>query len=119
MVISKTEKSTWADALKTGEINVYEGIADGTEVNTVMDMIDAGAELKPVQYDRAGYGKIQFFCDVTPTQFKEVRHAIAMLCWTAPASPTPSALAGAPWSMVPIPPLCGSIKSPRTSWLMV
>ena len=79
VVISKTEKSTWADALKTGEINVYEGIADGTEVNTVMDMIDAGAELKPVQYDRAGYGKIQFFCDVTPTQFKEVRHAIAML----------------------------------------
>ncbi len=42
-------------------------------------MIDAGAELTYVQYDRAGYGKLQFFCDVTPTQFVEVRQAIAML----------------------------------------
>lgn len=79
VVITKTEKSTWADALKTGEINVYEGIADGSEVNTLMDMIDAGADLTYVQYDRAGYGKVQFFCDVTPTQFVEVRQAIAML----------------------------------------
>ena len=79
VVITKVEASTWADALKTGEINVYEGIADGTEVNTVLDMIDNGAELQTVQYDRAGYGKIQFFCDVTPTQFVEVRQAIAML----------------------------------------
>ena len=79
VVITKTEASTWADALKTGEINVYEGIADGNEVNTLMDMIDAGAELTYVQYDRAGYGKLQFFCDVTPTQFVEVRQAIAML----------------------------------------
>ena len=58
---------------------MYEGIADGNEVNTLMDMIDAGAELTYVQYDRAGYGKLQFFCDVTPTQFVEVRQAIAML----------------------------------------
>ena len=115
VVITKVEASTWADALKTGEINVYEGIADGTEVNTVLDMIDNGAELQTVQYDRAGYGKIQFFCDVTPTQFVEVRQAIAMLLDRASFADTFCAGWG---SVVNGPTLlpCGSITSPRMFW---
>lgn len=79
LVITKAESATWADAMKTGALDLYEGISDGVEINTVLDMIDEGYDYQYVQYDRAGYGKLQFFCDVTPTQFIEVRHAIAML----------------------------------------
>lgn len=79
LVIVRAEDATWADAMKTGAIDLYESITDGDDINTVLDMIDSGAELQYVQFDRAGYGKLQFFCDVTPTQFIEVRHAIAML----------------------------------------
>ena len=79
LVITKAEEATWADAMKTGALDLYESITDGDDINTVLDMIDNGADLQYVEFDRAGYGKIQFFCDVTPTQFVEVRHAIAML----------------------------------------
>ena len=79
IVVVRAEDATWADAMKTGAIDLYESITDGSDINTVLDMIDAGADIQYVQFDRAGYGKIQFFCDVTPTQFIEVRHAIAML----------------------------------------
>lgn len=79
LVITKAETATWADAMKTGALDLYEGITDGADINTVLDMIDNGAELQYVQFDRAGYGKLQFFCDHTPSQFVEVRHAVAML----------------------------------------
>lgn len=115
VVITKVEASTWADALKTGEINVYEGIADGTEVNTVLDMIDNGADLQTVQYDRAGYGKIQFFCDVTPTQFVEVRQAIAMLLDRASFADTFCAGWVRGERPLLLPP-CGSTMSPRMFW---
>ena len=79
LVITKAETATWADAMKTGALDLYENITDGVEINTVLDMIDEGYDYQYVQFDRAGYGKLQFFCDTTPTQFIEVRHAIAML----------------------------------------
>lgn len=79
LVIVRAEKATWADQLKTGAIDMYPGISDGDDINTLLDMIDAGEPLSYVEYDRAGYGKIQFLCDVGPTQFVEVRHAVAML----------------------------------------
>ena len=79
LVITKAETATWADAMKTGALELYEGITDGADINTVLDLIDEGYDYQYVQYDRAGYGKLQFFCDVTPTQFVEVRHAVAML----------------------------------------
>lgn len=77
IIIVKAETTTWTDALKTGGFDMYDSIADGSEVNTVLDMIEAGANLKTVEFPRAGYGKIQFVCDITPTQFVEVRQAIA------------------------------------------
>lgn len=79
IVIVRAEQSTWADQMKTGGMDVYSNIAQGQDVNTLLDMIDSGADFTYVEYDRAGYGKIQFLCDVGPTQFVEVRHAVAML----------------------------------------
>lgn len=79
IVIIRAEQATWADKLKTGEMDIYAGITEGKDVNTVLDMIDQGADLQYDQYDRPGYGKILFMCDVGPTQFVEVRHAVAQL----------------------------------------
>lgn len=78
IVIVKAEQETWADALKTHVFNIYENITDGDEINTAMDIKDQiGAQY--IQYDRAGYGKLMFQCDFSPTQFVEVRHAVAHL----------------------------------------
>ena len=86
IVITKAEDATWADALKTGAFNFYDTITDGTEINDAMDIIEDEANKVTLgygytyaQFDRPGYGKIMFQCDFGPTQFKAVRHAIALL----------------------------------------
>ena len=79
IVVVRAEDATWSDQLKTGGMDIYAGITDGDDINTLLDMTDGGAELQAIAYDRAGYGKIQFLCDFGPTQFTEVRHAVAQL----------------------------------------
>ena len=86
IVVTKAEDATWADAIRTGAFNFYDTITDGVMVNTAMDMIEdetlaasLGYGFDYVTFDRSGYGKIQFQCDFGPTQFINVRHAIAML----------------------------------------
>ena len=80
LVIVKTSEDTVMDMITTGQIQIYSQIADGSEVNTVMDLIDAGTiDSSPSQYDRAGYGYFGFACDLGPTQFTEFRQAIAYL----------------------------------------
>lgn len=79
LVVTFTTPATWTDSLKTGGFDMYDSMSEGNEINTVMDMIDGGADLITDEFDRAGYGQIQFACDVTPTQFLEVRQAIAHL----------------------------------------
>lgn len=86
IIITKAEDATWADALKTGAFNFYDTITDGTQVNTAMDLIEddenvdkLGYGFDFVQFDRPGYGKLMFHSDFGPTQFINVRHAIAHL----------------------------------------
>lgn len=80
LVIVKTSEDTVMDMITTGQIQIYSQIADGSEVNAVMDLIDAGTiDSSPSQYDRAGYGHFGFACDLGPTQFTEFRQAIAYL----------------------------------------
>ena len=80
LVIVKTSEDTVMDMITTGQIQIYSGIADGSEVNAVMDLIDAGTiNSSTSQYDRAGYGYFGFACDLGPTQFTEFRQAIAYL----------------------------------------
>ena len=68
------------DMITTGQIQIYSQIADGSEVNAVMDLIEAGTiNSSTSQYDRAGYGYFGFACDLGPTQFTEFRQAIAYL----------------------------------------
>lgn len=80
LVIVKTSEDTVMDMITTGQIQIYSQIADGSEVNTVMDLIEAGTiNSSTSQYDRAGYGYFGFACDLGPTQFTEFRQAIAYL----------------------------------------
>ena len=79
IVLVRAQDATWADQLKTGGMDIYTGLTDGDDINTLMDMIDGGAPFQAVKFDRAGYGKLQFLCDVGPTQFVEVRQAVAYL----------------------------------------
>lgn len=80
LVIVKTSEDTVMDMITTGQIQIYSQIADGSEVNAVMDLIDAGTiNSSTSQYDRAGFGYFGFACDLGPTQFTEFRQAIAYL----------------------------------------
>lgn len=69
----------WEEALSDGTIHLLDTVENGGDINTVAEMLDKGAELVLDVFDRAGYGKLQFACDVTPTQFVEVRQALAHL----------------------------------------
>lgn len=78
IVIVKAEQETMMDALKTGSIDFLSALTDGDQVDTALDMQKQGG-FTTVSYDRNGYGKLMFQCDFGPTQFIEVRHAVAYL----------------------------------------
>ena len=78
IVIVKAEDATWADAIKTGSFNFYDTITDGSQINTALDIIENGG-FEYVQFDRPGYGMINFACDFGPTQFISVRQALIKL----------------------------------------
>lgn len=80
LVIVKTSDDTVMDMISTGQIQIYSQIADGAQVNAVLDLIEAGTiDSSPSQYDRAGYGYFCFACDLGPAQFTEFRQAVAYL----------------------------------------
>lgn len=80
LVIVKTSDDTVMDMISTGQIQIYSQIADGDQVNAVLDLIEAGTiDSSPSQYDRAGYGYFGFACDLGPAQFTEFRQAVAYL----------------------------------------
>ena len=80
LVIVKTSDDTVMDMISTGQIQIYSQIADGAQVNAVLDLIEAGTiDSSPSQYDRAGYGYFGFACDLGPAQFTEFRHAVVYL----------------------------------------
>lgn len=72
----KVVTQTSTDQLKTGAVNILEGITGGTETNAALELCKDGA-FKYTYYDRAGYGKLSFKGDYGPTQFAAVRQAIA------------------------------------------
>ena len=78
LVIVKTETATEFDALKTGAVDLLDTLTDGDEINTALDIEEAGG-FTTINFARNGYGKIQFQCDFGPTQFINVRHAVAYL----------------------------------------
>ncbi len=78
IILKKITQATQIDDLKTGGVDMIKNIGDGKTINAGMDLTeDEGFAY--TDYPRAGYGKIAFGCDVGPTQFPEVRQALAYL----------------------------------------
>lgn len=78
IVMVKTVPETQFDALRTGAVDMLNSLSDGDEVNSALDLVDAGG-YETVSYERNGYGKLMFQCDFGPTQFEAVRQAVAYL----------------------------------------
>jgi len=79
IVVVKTETATAIDSLKTGAVDLLDTLTDGaTEINPALDLVDEGGYTY-IDFERNGYGKLQFACDVGPTQFTAVRQAIALM----------------------------------------
>lgn len=71
-------QDTMMDQLKTGAIDILLQCADGNDIEAGLDLVDEGG-YDYVNYPRAGYGMVCFKCNQGPTQFVEVRQAIAHL----------------------------------------
>jgi peptide/nickel transport system substrate-binding protein len=78
IIYKKVTTETALDELQTGSVDILNAMASGDEINAGLDLVDAGG-FSYTSYDRNGYGKLSFVCDFGPTQFVEVRQAIAHL----------------------------------------
>ncbi|WP_019213730.1 ABC transporter substrate-binding protein [Fenollaria massiliensis] len=78
VILKKITQATQIDDLKTGGVDIINKIGDGKTINAGMDLTE-GEGFAYTDYPRAGYGEIAFSCDVGPTQFPEVRQALAYL----------------------------------------
>lgn len=71
-------QDTMMDELKTGSIDLLLQVADGSFIDAGLDMVEDGTHGYEM-HERNGYGQLIFKCDNGPTQFVEVRQAIAYL----------------------------------------
>lgn len=78
IVVVRAEDETMMDKFKTGEIDFLSQLSEGDKINAALDMAETG-EYSYCNYTRNGYGKLMFQCDFGPTQFVEVRQAVAYL----------------------------------------
>lgn len=78
VLVKYTPQDTMMDQLKTGAVDILYQVADGDQIEQGLDMVEEGG-FDYLSYGRAGYGMISFKCNQGPTQFKEVRHAMAYL----------------------------------------
>lgn len=78
VLVKYTPQDTMMDQLKTGAVDILYQVADGDQIEQGLDMVEEGG-FDYLNYGRAGYGMISFKCNQGPTQFEEVRHAVAYL----------------------------------------
>lgn len=71
----KIVPETQLDQLKKGQVDVLASVTGGEETKASLAIVD-NVRFKETHYDRAGYGKLAFRCDFSPTQFAEVRRAV-------------------------------------------
>lgn len=78
VILKYVAQDTMLDQLKTGAVDILTEVADGDQIETGLDMVEEGG-FDYISYPRAGYGMITFKCNKGPTQFVEVRQAVAYL----------------------------------------
>lgn len=73
----KVVSETQMDKFTAGEVDVIAGITGGDDTKAALKLVeDEPEKFAETHYDRAGYGKLAFRCDLGPTNFVEVRQAI-------------------------------------------
>ena len=73
----KMVSETQMDQFKSGQIDVLAGITGAAETQAALATVEAEPEkYAETHYDRAGYGKLAFRCDLGPTAMTEVRQAV-------------------------------------------
>ena len=77
-LVKYVTEDTRMDQLKTGAVDVLTQIPDGDNIEAGLDMVEEGG-FGYISFPRAGYGMISFKCNQGPTQFVEVRQAMAYL----------------------------------------
>ena len=65
--------------LGNGSLDFAGGISGAAAIADAVNTANKDKNLDTIKYRRAGYGKLGFRCDFGPTQFTEVRQAIAYL----------------------------------------
>lgn len=78
VIYKRINDATALDELSTGAVNILSQMGDGQIINAGLDLVEKGG-FDYITYGRPGYGKLVFVADHGPTQFKEVRQAIAHL----------------------------------------
>ena len=78
IIIRKVNANTAMDELEAGTIDLYAGVSGGTEIEKGLDLYDQG-KVSYANWSRAGYGKLQFHCDVGPTDSMAVRQAVSYI----------------------------------------
>ena len=76
LILYQVSQATAVDALGAGTIDLLIQHSGGEFINQGLNLVDAG-KADYITYSRNGFGKITFHCDWGPTQFAEVRRAIA------------------------------------------
>lgn len=76
IIFKSVDEATQFDELAAGSIDIITGINGGTSIETGLSMVDNG-DISYSTYLRNGYGKVTFACNFGPTQYTEVRQAIA------------------------------------------
>lgn len=73
----KVVEETQMDMFKQGQVDVIAGITGGDSTKAALKIVESDpSKYAETHYDRAGYGKLGFRCDVGPTSMTEVRQAI-------------------------------------------
>ena len=73
----KMVEETQNDQFKAGQIDVLAGITGGDQTKAALALVEESPDkYAETHYDRAGYGKLAFRCDLGPAAMTEVRQAI-------------------------------------------
>ena len=76
IIVKAVNSATMLDALKTGSVDLIDGIGEGDIINACLDLADTG-EYGADCYKYSGYMKLFYQCDWGPTQYEPVRKAVA------------------------------------------
>ena len=76
LVFAQVPQATAIDALRSGQVDLLIQMSGESQINPGLDLVDDGIA-SYISYARNGYGRITFHCDWGPTQFEEVRRALA------------------------------------------